>query len=431
MKEWNSATLLNLITAQKREQLFEDLYGPLHDNHACLSRIQRLLSRAVGDAAYLISAPGRTELGGNHTDHNHGKVLCAAVRNDTLAAVTPRSDRKIRINSEGFPQAFEIDTDDLAPRDSEKGTTTALIRGVVAGFNQAGAKIGGFSAQITSNVSVGAGLSSSASFAVLIGTILNKLYNDEDIPAARIAQIGQYAENVFFSKPCGLMDQTACAVGGVLAIDFADPQKVAIRKLDVDLSAIDYVLTIVNTGSSHADLTDAYASIPTEMKLIAGHLGAEVLGSFTENQIMDSMSSLRSRYGDRAVLRALHFMSENKRVDQMVSALNAGDFDKYLQLVRASGASSQTILQNTIPPGSDGKAQGVAFALGLSQLFFEAQGRGVARVHGGGFAGTIQAYVHRNDFEDYRTQMNLIFGDQTVERLIIRKHGATTILSLA
>lgn len=430
MIKWNSATLLKLIAGQKREQLFADLYGPLFEDHPCLSRINRLLDRSEGKAVYLISAPGRTELGGNHTDHNHGKVLCAAVRNDTLAAVTPRSDGKILIESEGFSQTFEIDISDLSPRDSEKGTTTALIRGVVAGFDEAGANIGGFSAQITSNVDVGTGLSSSASVEVLIGTILNVLYNDTAVPAARIARIGQYAENVFFGKPCGLMDQTACAVGGVLAIDFADPQAIAIRKLDVDLSESDYVLAIVNTGSSHSDLTDAYASIPTEMKLVARQLGADVLRSVTTDQIMNSLASLRGRCGDRAVLRALHFMSENNRVDQMVAALEVRNFDKYLQLVQASGASSQAILQNTIPPLSAGKAQGVAFALGISQLFFETQGRGVARVHGGGFAGTIQAYVHHDDFEDYRARMNSIFGEHAVERLEIRNHGATTILSL-
>ncbi|MBC8478930.1 MAG: galactokinase, partial [FCB group bacterium] len=280
------------------------------------------------------------------------------------------------------------------------------------------------------NVGIGSGLSSSASFEVLMGTIINDLYNNNEIPQPHIARIGQFAENQYFGKPCGLMDQTACAVGSILKIDFADPHNINIWKINTNMEASDFVLLVVDTGGSHADLTSAYSSIPAEMKAVAGELGSQVLRDQSPDILMDSISAVRTKLGDRAALRALHYFSENKRVDKMVSALESGDFAAYLKQVSASGLSSQNILQNVIPPGNQGKNQNYALALGLSQLFIEEKGRGVVRVHGGGYAGTVQAYIHRGDFDEYKLQLESIFGGNAVERLIIRHQGSRSILQL-
>lgn len=433
-REMNNSTvntLSSLIELQDKVSLFDDLYGRNNDGELNgLSRIAALVSNSEFDATQLFSAPGRTELAGNHTDHNLGKVLCAAVQNDSLAAVAKRSDGKVVIKSEGYTDRFEVHVDDLDLHPSELETTTGLIRGVLAGIKEYGGDLGGFSANITSNVSVGSGLSSSASFEVLIGTIISELYNNGNIPPTKIAQISQFAENNYFGKPCGLMDQTASAHGGILSIDFADPEDINIQKVAFDLEATEYALLVVETGSSHADLTDAYASIPEEMKAVAKSLGAEVLRQTDKAELMRLLSSVRADLGDRAVLRALHFYHENGRVDHMLESLKSDDFNGYLKLVGASGASSQNILQNVLPPMTDGKEQGVSFALGLSQLFFEEKKRGQARVHGGGFAGTIQAYVHREDLEEYTELMNQILGPKAVQHLRIRHTGAAAILDL-
>ncbi len=263
-----------------------------------------------------------------------------------------------------------------------------------------------------------------------MGTIINDLYNNNEIPQPHIARIGQFAENQYFGKPCGLMDQTACAVGSILKIDFADPHNINIWKINTNMEASDFVLLVVDTGGSHADLTSAYSSIPAEMKAVAGELGSQVLRDQSPDILMDSISAVRTKLGDRAALRALHYFSENKRVDKMVSALESGDFAAYLKQVSASGLSSQNILQNVIPPGNQGKNQNYALALGLSQLFIEEKGRGVVRVHGGGYAGTVQAYIHRGDFDEYKLQLESIFGGNAVERLIIRHQGSRSILQL-
>jgi len=430
MSQWSADKLHKHIEEIGDLDLFHDIYGDGEDYQLALVRISGLLENADFEATHLFSAPGRTELGGNHTDHNLGRVVCAAVRHDTLAAVVGRDDGKIVIKSDGFSGIFNIDISDLNPRSSEIGKTDALIRGVLAGIKESGGEIGGFSAQVTSLVGVGSGLSSSASFEVLIGTIINNLYNDDELAPENIAQIGQFAENTYFGKPCGLMDQIASAVGGILSIDFKDPENLDIKKISHDFESENYVLLVVNTGSCHADLTPAYASIPQEMGEVAMELGAEVLGLVEEQKFFENITSIRSKLGDRAVLRALHFYHENKRVDEMVLALQSGEFDTYLKNVSASGASSQNILQNSIPPNSDGMDQGLNFALGLSQLFFEDKGRGVARVHGGGFAGTIQAYIHKGDIEEYKGLIKSILGDKAFQILKIRHHGATLISEL-
>lgn len=419
--------LKKALQAQLDDELIRDILGETDEN---IKRVFSLLEKADFQVQKIFSTPGRTELGGNHTDHNLGKVLCAAVQKDTLAAVSSRSDDIIEVRSEGYPQKFRISVKELDLIPSETGTTTSLIRGVLAGIKNAGGTVGGFNAEITSNVGIGSGLSSSASFEVLMGTIINDLYNNNEIPQPHIARIGQFAENQYFGKPCGLMDQTACAVGSILKIDFADPHNINIWKINTNMEASDFVLLVVDTGGSHADLTSAYSSIPAEMKAVAGELGSQVLRDQSPDILMDSISAVRTKLGDRAALRALHYFSENKRVDKMVSALESGDFAAYLKQVSASGLSSQNILQNVIPPGNQGKNQNYALALGLSQLFIEEKGRGVVRVHGGGYAGTVQAYIHRGDFDEYKLQLESIFGGNAVERLIIRHQGSRSILQL-
>ena len=430
IKNWTLDKLKQTIVDQQAGEIFSDLYGEIGDTGSGLQRIHELLLGRQHDVTHLFSAPGRTELGGNHTDHNLGKVLCAAVQNDTVAAVQPRTDGKIIVRSEGFSETFKLDISDLKPHSTEQGKTTALIRGVLAGIDAHGGTLGGFEATMTSNVGVGSGLSSSASFEVLIGTIVNELYNDGLIATEQIARVGQFAENIYFGKPCGLMDQAASAFGGILKIDFANPDELEIQKVAFDVESTGYILMVIHTGSSHADLTDAYASIPLEMKAVAGEMGVKVLRDRSYEQFLDQSIDIRKRLGDRAVLRANHFYAENLRVDRMVASLEAGDFEAYLTNVQYSGNSSQSILQNAIPPRSKGREQGLGFALGLSRLFFEERGRGVARVHGGGFAGAIQAYVHEEDFEAYNKLMSTQLGDDAIQMLHIKTTGASKILNL-
>ncbi|MBN1895869.1 galactokinase [bacterium] len=374
-----------------------------------------------------VSAPGRTELGGNHTDHNQGRVLCAAVRRDAVAAVEPRSDDLAKLKSSAFPQPYEIDLSDPDPKNGEKGTPAALIRGVAAGLKKRGFQIGGFNAVIHSDVGIGSGLSSSASFEVLTGGIFNTLFNENRVDPVTLAKIGQYAENVYFGKPCGLMDQLASSIGGVLAIDFKDSENPVIEKVPVDFSQTDYILAVVDTGGSHADLTSAYASIPNEMKQVASLFGKNTLREVGEETFRAAISRIRPEAGDRAVLRSLHFFVENRRVVMMVEALKTKDYDTYLRLAAESGASSNSMLQNIVAPDSIGHNQPAALAIGVSNDFFRSRGRGVARIHGGGFAGTIQAYAHRDDFKDYSQRMHAIFGSDCIQPLTIRTQGVVEI----
>lgn len=374
-----------------------------------------------------ISVPGRTELSGNHTDHNHGKVLCAAVSQDTIAVAQHRPDNRVRLKSSVYPDLFELDFTDLAPREDEKETTESLIRGVAAGLKSRGFTTGGFNAVVYSDVSIGSGLSSSAGFEVLIGGILNTLYNKGRIDPITLAQIGQYAENAYFGKPCGLMDQLACAVGGVLAVDFKDNESPVVERIAVDFAQSDFVLGVVDVGASHADLTQAYASVPAEMKRVAALFGEKVLREVDEEEFRNSIGMVRSEAGDRALLRALHFYAENRRVGLMAGALKAGDFDTYLRLSAESGASSSSILQNTIPPGNLSDDQPAALAIGASNILFQSKGFGVARIHGGGFAGTIQVYVHKDHFGEYSKLMKELFGDDCLVPLKIRNSGVSIL----
>lgn len=404
-----------------------DLYGPavqqeqMQRYHSLAVECEKLFGKA--DEKYFVSSPGRTELGGNHTDHNHGRVLCAAVSQDLVALVEARQDNLVKLNSSAFDELFVVDLAELSPQKDESGTTNALIRGVAAGFRKKGFETGGFNAVVHSNVFIGSGLSSSASFEVLIGGIFNTLYNEGQIDSVTLAKIGQYAENEFFDKPCGLMDQLGCAVGGVLAVDFEDNENPVVEKLDVDFGEMDYTLAVIDTGGSHANLTPAYASIPYEMKQVAALFQKSNLREVAESLFKNHLPEVKKRCGDRALLRSLHFFAETRRVEQMVETLKTGNFQCYLQLVAQSGASSSTVLQNTIPPGNAGDDQPAALAIGLSNGFFQSKGRGVARIHGGGFAGTIQVYVHKEDLNEYRAYMEQIFGKDSFSELHVRSEG--------
>ena len=365
------------------------------------------------------SAPGRTEIGGNHTDHQRGRVLAAAVNLDTVAAVRENGTDTIRILSKGYPLC-RINVTELMPKAEEINTTPALIRGVAARFAELGCKVKGFDAYCESTVLPGSGLSSSAAYEVLIGTIINCLFFGGKATPAQVAQIGQYAENVFFGKPCGLMDQTASAVGNLVTIDFGDKENPVIQPVSFDFSACGHALCIIDTGADHADLTDEYAAIPNEMKAVAAYFHKEVLTEIDEKDFYAAIPALRKKCGDRAVLRAVHFYRENARVPKQVAALEQGDFDTFLQLVKESGRSSYMYLQNVIPAGNTHK-QEVALTLVLCEEFL--QGRGACRVHGGGFAGTVQAFVPVDILEEFRAGIDGVLGQGACHILSIRPQG--------
>ena len=369
------------------------------------------------------SAPGRTEIGGNHTDHQRGRVLAAAVNLDTLAAVRPNETCVIRIQSQGYPLCT-VDLTELTPQPAEINTTPALIRGVAARFTQVGCAVGGFDAYVESTVLPGSGLSSSAAFEVLVGTIINHLFFAGKVSQPEIAQIGQYAENVFFGKPCGLMDQTASAVGGLVTIDFLDKENPRIRSVDFDFSACGHALCIIDTQASHADLTDEYAAITRELKSICAHFGKEVLTQVSQEDFMAALPALRESCSDRAVMRAMHFYRENARVPQQVAALEQGDFPEFLRLVRESGYSSYMYLQNVIPAGYK-QQQDVAVSLALCEHYLN--GQGAFRVHGGGFAGTVQAFVPFALLETFRTGIDGVLGEGACHVLSIRPQGGVEI----
>ncbi len=367
---------------------------------------------------WLFSAPGRTELSGNHTDHQLGRVLAGAVSLDTVAAVDLNGEKRIRVLSEGYPLC-EIDLEDLDPRPEELGSTAALIRGIAAGIAARGAAPLGFDACVSSRVLSGSGLSSSAAFEVLIGTVLNSLCGC-GMSALEIAQLGQWAENVYFGKPCGLMDQTASSVGGIVTIDFADEAAPKVEHLDFDFSACGHALCIIDSGADHADLTDEYAAIPAELAGICALFGKKHLRQVDEAEFYRRLPECRQAAGDRAVLRAIHVFEENRRVERQVEALKAGDFDRFLRLVTESGRSSWLYLQNVIPTGST-RHQELAVALALAEKLLG--GRGACRVHGGGFAGTIQAFVPDDMLEDFRAGMEAVLGEGSCRVLSIRPEG--------
>lgn len=376
------------------------------------------------DDVVVFSAPGRSEVGGNHTDHQHGEVLAASINLDTIGVVRKTDDHQIRLISDDYAEIV-IDLRDISCKEGEKETTAALIKGVAAGFAERGYAIGGFRAYVTSDVLIGAGLSSSAAFETLIGTIFSGLYNDGTVSSTEIAIIGQYAENVYFGKPCGLMDQMACATGNLVHIDFQDPEKPEVEKITFDMEAEGYRLCITDTKGSHADLTDEYAAVPREMKLIAGYFGKEVLREVSVEEVLCEIHKLRDAYGDRSVLRALHFLCENERVQKEVKALKEGNVETFLQNIKASGDSSFKYLQN-VYSSQNTKHQNVSVALQVSEMLLE--NNGVCRVHGGGFAGTIQAFVKNEAVDAYKKGMDHVFGTGSCKDLIIRKYGGIKVL---
>ena len=372
----------------------------------------------------IFSAPGRTEVGGNHTDHQHGEVLAASINKDAIAVTALREDNTVNIFAEGFGNTV-IGIDDLSLREDEKGTTPSLIRGVLAGLKKAGFTLGGFDAYITSDVLIGAGLSSSAAFETLIGTIVSGMFNNMSIDPVEIAKTGQYAENVYFGKPCGLMDQMACSVGNLVHIDFADPERPVVDKVGFDFSGTGYVLCITDTKGSHADLTDEYAAVPLEMKKIAELLGHDVLRPVSFEDIMDNISMLREKAGDRAVLRAIHFVNETRRAGDEAKALKDNDLEGFLKLVKQSGDSSFKDLQNVFT-NKDVTTQNVSIALSVSDTVLGPDE--ASRVHGGGFAGTIQAFVKKENASRYQEYMDRIFGKGSCEILAIRKYGGIRVI---
>lgn len=419
--------LVEELNNKKYDELLNDIYVDTnlldYQRERYVKAINKYVSLYGDTDVEIYSAPGRSEVGGNHTDHQHGCVLAAAVNLDAIAVVG-RVDNKIKVLSDDFDIA-PINLEDLEIKKAEEGTSEALIRGVCARLKELGYNVGGFNAFITSDVLMGAGLSSSAAFETVIGTIISGLYNDMTIDPVVIAQVGQYAENVYFGKPCGLMDQCASSVGSLINIDFNDVAKPIVNKVDVDFSKFGHSLCIVDTKGSHADLTDEYAAIPMEMKKVANYFGKEFLREVDEEDFFNDIAGARKACQDRAVLRAIHLFEENKRVDQEVKALNNSDFETFKKVVKESGDSSYKFLQN-VYANCDVQNQSVSIGLAMSEKII---GRnGVCRVHGGGFAGTIQAFVKDEFVTAYKTEIERVFGKGSCHVLKVRKYGGKKVI---
>jgi len=445
------------IDSENAAEIFSMLYGK-NEVDAARRRYMSLITEMLKnetefhetkqdrtqDDFRVFSSPGRTELAGNHTDHNRGKVLAASVHLDSAAIVRKRNDSTVFFRSTGFPDLKVKLTDPsgapcLQPIPEEKGTTEALIRGIAAELNRRGCTVGGFSANADSTVLPGSGLSSSAAVEMLLCRIFDSLYGEGKRDSVEIAQIGQIAENAYFGKPCGLMDQIACATGGAVAIGFADAAFPEVKRINFDLCAAGYVLCVVNTGGSHADLTSDYASIPAEMKAVAAFFGKSVLREIDRKTVISRAAEVRKSLGDRALLRAIHFFDENVRVDAMTTALikmeNATTsaekqqtLNSYLELVNESGDSSWELLQNVYSPHHP-ETQGISTALALTRNFFRRQKlHGACRVHGGGFAGTIQTYIPQDAVDAYRTDIESVFGSGSLTILRIRPLGSVELV---
>ena len=423
------AAVKTALTEKKLDESFSRVYSKKHFDEqyerflGVLSDFEEQYGKDEEREISLFSAPGRTEISGNHTDHNHGRVIAAAVDLDAVAAASKNDDGIVRVKSRGY-NIDTVELDDLEVNGGDIGHSRSLVRGILARFKELGYNIGGFDATTASKVLSGSGLSSSAAFEVLVCTILNHLYNDGKISPAEIAKISQYAENGHFKKPCGLLDQTACAVGGFVTIDFADPSKPLIEKVLLDFEKTNHALCIVDTGGSHSDLTDEYASVRREMEQVAAFFGKKVLREVDEAEFYKKIPELRKTVGDRAILRALHFMSENKRVEKALAAAEAGDTDAFLAEINASGTSSAIALQNYFTCKAPAE-QGITLAVTLAREIMG--GKGAARVHGGGFAGTAQAFVPEEIFDKFVAAMEGAFGKGAVVALEIRNESATRI----
>lgn len=425
MNRWDE--MVSQLKSEQAVQKLKRLYGSGGEMlKAQQDRYAALIDRhrdVFGDRGRirLVSAPGRTEIGGNHTDHNHGRVLAAAVNLDALAAVTAREDMTVHFYSEGYPD-ITLNLDQLEMQPEEQGTTAALIRGVAAGMKEAGYRIGGFDACVTSTVAGGSGLSSSAALEVMLTGVLDCLYNRFDMPYTLRAQISQRAENVYFGKPSGLLDQMASAAGGLVTVDFRDPGKPEVRPLQYDFSRDGLELVVVATGGSHADLTDEYAAIPAEMRSVAACLGQEYLRGITREQMMNAIGQLRTKVSDRALIRAFHFVDEDARVPEEVKALEEGRTEDFLKLIIDSGRSSYMYLQNVYAQGGD---QSLSLALCLAENMLK--GTGAWRVHGGGFAGTTLNFVPAGETASFIAEMEKAFGKGTCHALNIRPEGAAVL----
>lgn len=426
----NAQSIISAIETENFTGKIRDLYGSSLSVEKQKERYRNVTSgfaRRFGDTGdiRIYSAPGRTEIGGNHTDHQHGRVLAAAVNADIICAASPCDEERVTVVSEGFGE-FSLSLADLEPREENYGKTEALIAGVFGAMKSRGYKIGGFKGYMSSQVPGGSGLSSSAAFEILIGYIISEMFNNSAVSAVELAEMGQFSENVFFGKPCGLMDQMACAQGGLCQFDFADPSHPEIIPVNVDLGAIPYDIAITETGGSHEDLTDEYAAVPLEMKGVAQMFGEEYLKNVTGDMLLEKCGEIREKLGDRAFLRAVHFVNETKRAAAEAAALEKGDMDGFMELFRRSGHSSWELLQN-VSVCSDPVNQPVAVAIAVSRQILGDNG-GYARVHGGGFAGTIQAFVRKVLSEKYRDKMDQIFGEGTCHILEIRKYGGIRVL---
>ncbi|MBQ6539832.1 MAG: galactokinase [Oscillospiraceae bacterium] len=414
-----------------QEGAFNDTLKMLYGESALYSQITRYSEAVdsfteifgVTEGLDLFSAPGRTEIGGNHTDHNFGKVLAGSVNMDIIAVAAKNDSNVIRLKSQGFDMS-EIYLGDLSVHEDDIGHSPSLIRGVAAKFREEGYEIGGFDAYTTSNVLKGSGISSSAAFELLVCTVLNELYNGGRVSPVDQAKYAQYAENVHFGKPCGLLDQMAASVGGIIAIDFKDNSNPVIEKVDFNFADSGYALCIVDTGGNHADLTDEYAAIPTEMKAVARELGCTVLRETTEEEVLKNAAAIREKLGDRALIRSLHFFEENKRVDKEVEALDKGDFRGFLDTVISSGDSSFKYLQNVFACVNPAE-QGISLALCLAESILK--GKGAWRVHGGGFAGTTQNFVPLDMLDEFVEKLESVFGEGKCHKLFIRPVGGIMV----
>ena len=424
----HTKTLLEEFAAQQHQERLAEIYvdpGVLPYQCTRYQRAIREFENLYGSGeAEIYSAPGRSEVGGNHTDHQHGEVLAASINLDAIAIVRRTEENQIQLLSDGYPM-ITVDLSNLENKKEEEGTSVGLIRGMAYGLQKNGHKIGGFQAYVTSDVLNGAGMSSSAAFEVLVGTILSGLYNEMSVSPVEIAQVAQYAENVYFGKPCGLMDQMACSVGGLIHIDFAEPASPIVEKVEVDFGVYKHSLCITDTKGSHADLTDDYALIPQEMKKVAKYFGKDFLREVDPASFCKELPKIRKKCGDRPVLRALHFFEEDKRVEKEVSALREGDFQASLQTVKESGDSSFKYLQN-IYTNKDVQNQSVSIGLAVSDSILP--GHGVSRVHGGGFAGTIQAFVADDFVEEYRRGLDNVYGEGSCHVLKVRPFGGIKVL---
>lgn len=417
----NTTELKQSIINGKFDKDFTLIYGEVN---AAKTRYINAVEEFVNlygdrDNIRLFSAPGRTEIGGNHTDHQHGLVLAGSVNLDVIAVVSANNENTVRIKSKGY-KMDEINITDLDIKSEETGKARSLIRGVMAAFKNGGYNIAGFDAYTTSDVLKGSGLSSSAAFEVLVSNIVNGLFNDAKVNPVTIAKYSQFAEREYFGKPCGLLDQMASSVGGFTYADFNDPQNPVVEKINLDLSQSGHTLCVVDTGGNHANLTDDYADITLECKAVSACLGVEFLRDADENEFYQNLAHIREKCGDRAILRAIHIFNENKRVTTQKAALERGDFNTFFVTVKRSGESSYDLLQNVYSP-SNPKEQAISLALALTKQFLN--GRGAYRVHGGGFAGTIQCYVPNKMFEAYKQMIESVFGIGSCVKLFVRAVG--------